>query len=193
MAFTIGADMDDTAGLDFDIRLEQSDALAETIRKIFSVRNVGGDVQNAMRAYEGATQASIDSAGVAIQAVVTGASTTIGTAGLFPKIGDQLVLGFSRPHPVVAGKLVKKAFVIPAPHPDVYDTTTKKPVMIRGEAFVDALAADRPTALGSLVDWLEDALLYEHDGTVYAGSFTYSDALSGLIGQSREYDGDDLT
>lgn len=190
MAFTIETN---TAGADYNIRLTQGDALAESIRKVFTVRNVGSNVQNAMRAYEGISQAGIEDAGASIEVIVSGASTTVGTAGLFPKVGDQLVLGFDRPHPITPAKLVTKAFVIVAPHPDIYDLGTKKPVMIRGEVFADALAADRATALGALVDWLEDALLYEHDEVVYAGGWTYRESRSGLVGQSREYDGDDLS
>lgn len=190
MAFTLATN---TTGADYDIRVTNTDALAESIRKVFSVRNVGGGLQNAMRVYETATQASFEAAAAAIAVAVSGASTSTGTAGMFPKIGDQLIIGFVRPHPVVAGKLVTRPFVIPAPHPDIYSTVTLKPVMIRGETLADGLAADRPTALGSLVDWLETALLYEHDGTIYAGSWTYSEGRSGLVSVPREYDGNDLT
>lgn len=191
MAFTIAVN---TANADYIIRLTQSDALHESVRKVFTVHNVGSHVQDAMRSYEVVTQASIDEAGAGIDVPVTGASTAVGTSGMFPKIGDQLVLGFYRTHPVDASKTLRKVFVIPAPEPATYDLTTLKPILSRGVDFATALGgADRTEVLGALVDWLETALVYDHDGTRYNGGWTYSEAMSGLISTAREYDGNPLT
>lgn len=190
MAFTVGTN---TTGADYIVRLTLSDFIDESVRKVFTVRNVGGNIQNAMRVVEAATQSAFEKAGASIAVGVTGASTTTTSLGAFPKIGDQLVLGFDRPHPLDASRLATAVFVIPAPHPDVYDLATLKPDMIRGEDFATALAADRPTALGALVDWLEDALVMEVFGTVYAGGWTYREARSALISTPREYDRSDLT
>jgi len=189
MAFTISGDV--LNGL-YEIRILQTDVLAESIRKSFEIANIAaGSVQNAMRAYEGISQASIDTANVSIGTTVTGASATVTSLGLFPKIGDQMVLGFDRPHPIVTNRsLVTRSFVVLTPHPDVINLTTLKPEMVRGELFP---GATRTEALGSLVDFLEDALTYVHDGVTYVGGFTYREARSGLIGAGRQYDADSLT
>jgi hypothetical protein len=190
MPFTIAVD---EVGADYIIRLTQSDALAESVRKVFELRNLAaGNVQAVMRAYEGLTQAALEDAGASIDVAVTGASLTVGTAGMFPKIGDQMILGFDRPHPIVTNTtLVVRNFIIPAPHPDTYLLTTLKPDPVRGINF--AAAASRKEALGALIDYLEDALIYEHDGIKYAGGFTYREARSGLISTTRQYDADDRT
>lgn len=178
---------------DYTVRLVQGDVMQESTRKTFKVRNINSDIQNALRAYEGISQAAIEDGSANISTDITGANTVATGLGLFGKIGDFLALTFVRAHPIVAGRTVERTFVILAPHPDIYDTGTKKPVMVRGETFATALAGTRPMALGSLVDWLEDALIYEHDEVPYVGGFTYSEARSGLGGFLREYDGSDLT
>lgn len=189
MAFTISGNV--LNGL-YEIRILQTDILSESIRKSFEISNITtGSVQNAMQAYEGISQAKIDSAAVSIGTTVTGASSSVTALGLFPKIGDQMVLGFDRPHPITTNRtLVTRSFVVLAPHPDVIDLTTLKPNMVRGTGFP---GANRAEALGSLVDFLEDALTYEHDGVVYVGGFTYREARSGLIGAGRQYDADSTT
>jgi hypothetical protein len=177
----------------YKVRLRQRDALAEELNKHFQVANTGaaGNLQAALRAYESISQGGIVNASASIDAAYTDPSVTIGTAGMFPKIGDLMVLVFTRAHPDVPSRIVTREFAVLAPHPDTYDTATKKPVMVRGVTFADA--AGRTEALGALVDWLEDSLITEVGDEITVGGFTYNETESRLISIPKTYDGNPVS
>jgi len=182
-----------TLNATYKVRLRQRDVLEEELNKHFTVSNTGasGNLQAALRAYESLSQAGIVKSSAAIDANYSGASTTIASAGLFPKVGDLLILAFSRTHPVDASRIHTQEFAILAPVPAIYDTATKKPIMVRGVTF--ALAAGATEALGALVDWLEDSLVLEVYGTEYVGSYTYDEPNTRLISIPKTYDGNPIS
>lgn len=168
---------------------KQRDYLLESVVKGNLLYNSAGEYQLAMRAYESMSQAGIVSGSISQQLVLSAQNTTATSLGGFPKVGDALLLVFTREHPVteMAGTILTAEFVILAPHPDIYDTGTLGPVIVGGETF--GTAATRPEALGALTAWLEDALVVTILKTRYPGGWTFQAAQSRLIGLPKNYDG----
>lgn len=186
MPFTLGTVVDDAT---YRISLTLRDQYDEEIRKVSRLYNPAAPlegVEDAMQAFEALTDAGLVSASATIQSAVTGASTLIGTSGVHSLVAHALVLGFDRPHPLNANKIVTTTFVIPAPVATI----------IAGVGFTItpggdfASAAGPQDALNALVAWLQNNLVYEDiTGAITVGGWTYRPGRSSLITDARILEG----
>lgn len=186
MAYTLATDV---ANAIYSVRTTLEDHLSEQVRKVSRLRNGGGageNLQAAMQAFEALTDAALVNATASIVVAVSGASQTKGT-DKFSMVVLSLVLGFERAHPLNAAKTITTAFLIPAPADAIIDDNGR-PVYTRGETFTNA--SGPAEILGSLIDWLEDNMVYEAiDGSVTVGGWTFVDGRSGLISSASVLEG----
>lgn len=171
--------------------MKQQDSLGETMQKGNLLYNAGGQYVPYINAYEALSQARLLAPSVTTKHVTAGMLTTTGNAGEFPKVGDVLILVFTREHPVaeMAGTTLTNEFIIMAPEPLTYDVETLLPVPEGGGAMDFATAATVPEKLQALINWLEDSLVVTILKTRYPGNWTYSPSDSRLTGFPKQYDG----
>lgn len=176
----------------YTTRIRLRDFMDEDAQKVTKLANVGssGNMQAFWRAFESVTNAGLIKANQQQDIVISAQSTTI-AEGNHSKITDAMLLGFSRAHPDYPSKLVVASFVIPAPVDGIVNETTGSkglPIYERGIDF--ATAAGVTEALGAMIDFLEDALVFTNpEGEVTVGGWTYSDSRSRLFTKSRIIDG----
>lgn len=176
----------------YTTRLSLEDFMTERVKKISRLANIGatGNMQAFWRAFESQTNAGLILANQSAEVVISAQSLTIAD-GNHSKVTDLMVLGFTRAHPEYPSVVLKATFVIPAPIDAIVNDTPGSiglPIYTRGIDF--ATAADPNEALGAMIDFLEDAIVYkDQGGTFHVGGWTYSDSRSRLMTASRIIDG----
>lgn len=177
----------------YTTRITLEDFMAEKVKKVSRLSNEGvaGNMQSFWQAFEATTNAGLMLATQSAEVIITGQSTTITSTGQnWAGVEHVLLLGFTRVHPLNPAKMLTASFGIPAPVNAIVDTSEGrqgKPFMVRGEVFP---GADVTEALGAMVDFLEDAIVYtDVAGTVHVGGWSYSEAASGLYSNPRIIDG----
>lgn len=168
-----------------DVRIKMTDVFDEVVNKQFTLAGDTDDtvlkeILDDMEATcNGTMEVSISST-----RVPTGLRATPLDA-LERKVGDLLVLGFEKAHPLNALKEVNRSFSIPTPKDGVVDVNgNPDPVEPAGAP------ANIRENLGRLIANLETQLTYlAIDGDWYPGGFTYDPSESGLAGVPRIYDG----
>lgn len=168
-----------------DVRVKMTDIFDEVVTKIFTLSGATTDAElkEILDDLESTTNATME-VSISSTRVPTGLRATP-LDQLERKVGDLLVLGFEKPHPLNALKEVNRSFSIPAPLDAVFDdqgvpTATEPP----------GAPATPVESLGRLIANLEVLLTYQAvNGTWYPGSWVYDVSESGLAGTPRIYDG----
>lgn len=186
MPFTLTPQVDDSV---YRVNLTLEDQIGERVRKLFRLNNAAGTegVEEAMQALEALSDAALVNASASLTAEVTGASTAKGTSGDFSYVSQQLVLTFSRGHPLNANKTILSTYVIPAP----VDTIRNGTQIVLGDDPVSyGAAADATETLTHLINYLEDNLVYEDiTDDITVGGWTFEPDRSGFISTARIQEG----
>lgn len=176
----------------YQTRLTLRDYMDEEVQKVSRLANVGdaGNIELFWQQFEAMTNAGLMKGSMQSIVALSGLSTTIAN-GNHSKVTDNMLLGFTRTHPDYSNVLLTASFVIPAPvNAIVNETTGSKglPIYERGIAFDEV--AGIPQGLGAMIDFLEDALVYQDQGKEFhVGGWTFAEDRSRLFTKSRIIDG----
>lgn len=178
----------------YNVSLQLKDTVNETIQKVTKLFNAGNSIVQALQYYDDLTGPAVSKASISASHVVAGWKASATGTGQFPKVGDVMILVFSRTHPTDATRTIFNEFLLAGPIPATYEISAAgaRPIPDQEADFSTAT----PTAvqkLGALVNWLETALTVKVGQTTYAGDWEYVPTRSVCGSLPKRYDGIPLT